>query len=130
PAIARVPGFLGEPEGDRALQARGRGSGALPVLCRRPDQLGQALGRRIRVRRAWRVRLRVRLPRRQLRDVEHPGRLAASGAAGGRSETWKPVNSTRKNASRLAAELGLVAIRPLRVPSAWRAAAPSPMRSR
>ena len=53
---------------------------------RRPDDLGQALGRRVRVLPDGRRRdLRIRLPRGQLRPARHPGRRPRGGSCQGRS---------------------------------------------
>ena len=65
PTSRRTPGLqrlVGEPEGHRALHPRRQGPAALPVHGRGPDHLGQALGRRVRVRRRQRAGLRIRLP--------------------------------------------------------------------
>ena len=67
-----------EPPPGREVHAAARRQPALRLHRHRPDRLDRAVERRVHLEGELRARLRVRLPRRQLRDGQHPSRREAA----------------------------------------------------
>ena len=77
--LQHVPRRVREPEGHRALHARRRGHDPLQVHDRRSDDVHAAVERGGALQTHRRADLRVRVPRGELRAVEHPERRAREG---------------------------------------------------
>ncbi len=90
PPAAAVPGRLRHAQGHRAVLPRRRRHAALQVHHRRPEDVHAAVERRGAVREARRADLRIRLPRGQLRVVEHPERRTRAGRKARTTATPKP----------------------------------------
>ena len=86
PPAAGLPRRVGEAEGHRALHAGGCGDDPLQVHDRRSGHLVAPVERRGAVPPVRGADLRVRVPRRQLRPLEHPERRPRPGARGGDEE--------------------------------------------
>ena len=81
PQSQQFIGLVEGPEGHRALHARRPRPAPLRLHGRGPDDVGCAVGRRVRVRRARAgAALRIRLPRGQLRPARHPRRRPRAGS--------------------------------------------------